>query len=37
MKLKRFIARGLFRLLTRTVLPTTDPGGHGPCRPALPS
>jgi transposase len=26
--LKRTVARGLFRLLTRTVLPTTGPGGH---------
>jgi transposase len=34
--LKRTVARGLFRLLTRTVLPTSGPGGHGAWRPAPP-
>jgi hypothetical protein len=34
--LKRTVAGGLLRLLTRTVLPTTGPVGHGAWRPALP-
>jgi len=34
--LKRTVARGLFRLLTRTVLPATGPGGLGAWRPAPP-
>jgi transposase len=34
--LKRTVARGLFRLLTRTVLPTTGPGSHAAWCPAPP-
>jgi hypothetical protein len=34
--LERTVTRGLFRLLTRTVLPTTGPGGHDARRPMLP-
>jgi transposase len=34
--LKRTVARGLFRLLTRMVLPTTGPGSHGAWCPAPP-